>query len=292
MNRRTTILASLLLMLSTSVNGQIYAFHSDIQGVYWNPSLAGWGFAFDVQKGILFGAVYGYDNQGEPVFYTLISEKADGNAGLTFQGDAFLTRENGSATSDVGQFTLQFGRTGGQPALAINMETPSLTLEDFPLIRFAYAEVGSLGMLSGAEVRTWYGQAGDSQNQNGTSWSIGNTRTQVEGRETLDVLNDQGETGFAALVETPTITTYVIFFPINDSQALTYDFDLANARGGQGLRVVIDNQGTPVGDLETFASAVVQVDEASNKAGVNPVPVARRSEILTAFERYLELNGK
>lgn len=30
---------------------QIHAFHAEIQGIYWNPELNGWGFSFDVQKG-------------------------------------------------------------------------------------------------------------------------------------------------------------------------------------------------------------------------------------------------
>ena len=172
------------------------------------------------------------------------------------------------------------------------MDTPSLDLEDFPLNRFAFNELGSEGQLSGTQVRTWYGNAGDAQNQNGISWSIGNTRTQVQGRETVDILSDQGDSGFLGRVDTDTITTYVAFFPIDVSQSLTYDLDLVNARGGQGLRVVIDNQGTHVGGTETFASSVVAVDEASNKAGLEPVPSSRRGEILAAFEQSLELNGK
>ena len=93
----------LVALPASQSTAQIYAFHSEIQGIYWNPELAGWGFSFDVQKGILFGAVYGYDTAGEPVFYTLISEKADGNAGLTFTGDVFLTRANGTSTEAVGE---------------------------------------------------------------------------------------------------------------------------------------------------------------------------------------------
>ena len=108
------LLAVLLLLGSGSSSAQIYAFHSEIQGIYWNPSLQGWGFSFDVQKGILFGAVFGYDNAGDPTFYTLISNKADGNAGLDFNGTVFQTSENGASTESVGTFELSFGRNPGR----------------------------------------------------------------------------------------------------------------------------------------------------------------------------------
>ena len=118
--------------------------------------------------------------------------------------------------------------------------------------------------------------------QNGTNWSFSNDRTLVNGQVTIDVVDDQGASGFAALTETETITTYVVFFPNAGAQTLTFDYDLLNGRGGQGVRLVIDDQGNSVAEVNTFSSAIVGVDELSNKEGFEPVSVARRAEILAA----------
>ncbi len=272
--------------------GQVHAFHAEIQGIYWNPELNGWGFSFDVQKGILFGAVFGYDSAGEPTFYTLISERNDGNAGLTFSGDVFQTTANGTASEDVGDFDLQFGRNGGQPALAIDMSSPSLQLDDFVLVRFSYAETDRLGVLGGAQIRTWLGSLSDPADQTGATWFVTENRSTIDAQPTIDLIDDSGTAGFAALVQTETITTYVVFFPIDATQTLTFDFDLLNNRGGQGVRLVLDEQGNVVGDPGGFASAVVAVDAPASKAQFDPVPAVRRAEIIAAFTRYLEVSGR
>ncbi len=282
-------LALLAVLGASPAQAQIYAFHSEIQGIYWNPELPGWGFSFDVQKGTLFGAVYGYDNQGDATFYTLISAKADGNNGLDFAGDIFQTNEGGSSTENVGTFQAGFGRNSGQPALSLTMDTPSLDLNDFLLVRFIYAEADDVGLLSGTQVRTWFGTSADTFDQNGTAWSFANTRQQVDGANTVDVLDDAGNAGFALLSEAG---TYAVFFPLANNQTLTYDFDLLNDRGGQGISFTMDDNGNMVGDFRTMAANVVALDESSTKEGLVPLDLATRRSILASYGQFLLNNPR
>ncbi len=287
--KNITALALFALLSCSPVHGQIYAFHSEIQGIYWNPELTGWGFSFDVQKGVLFGAVYGYDNQGDATFYTLISEQPDDNNDLGFTGDVFLTNGNGTSTESVGTFAAGFGRNSGQPALSLTMDTPSLDLDDFLLIRFVFAEADEIGLLSGTQVRTWFGTADDTFDQNGTAWSFTNDRQLVDGANTIDVLDDAGNAGFALLTEAG---TYAVFFPQGDGQTLTYDFDLLNDRGGQGISFTFDQQGNVVGEFRTMAANVVALDAASTKAGLIPLDLETRRAILGSYDQFLVNNPR
>ncbi|MEM9529689.1 MAG: hypothetical protein AAGA23_02095 [Pseudomonadota bacterium] len=286
---RKTLLAALLIVFTPMGVAQTYHFHADIQGIYWNPELAGWGFSFDVQKGVLFGAVYGYDDGGEPTFYTLISEQATLGDNLDFSGQLFVTRANGSDTNAAGTFSASFGRNNGQPALRITMQSPSLNLDDFVLIRFAYAEADRVSVLSGAQVKVWFGDQDNGQNQSGDSWIFSNNRGQVDGQVTVDVADSNGNIGFSLLSESG---TYAVFFPQSGGNTLTYDFDLLNSRGGQGIRFVFDDAGAAVGAVLNTAAIVVALDESSTKAPQTGLSVAAKRSILNAYATYRQSNPR
>lgn len=279
-----------VLVLSAPVSlAQTYHFHADIQGIYWNPELAGWGFSFDVQKGVLFGAVYGYDAAGEPTFYTLISEQATLGDNLDFTGQLFVTRANGSDTNAAGSFSASFGRNSGQPALSLTLQSPSLDLDEFLLIRFAYAEADRVSVLSGAQVKVWFGDQDNGENQNGDSWIFSNSRGQVDGQVTVDVADSAGNVGFALLGEAG---TYAVFIPQPNSNTLTYDFDLLNSRGGQGIRFVFDEAGAAVGTTLNTAAIVVALDETSTKAPATGLAAAAKRSILNAYATYRTQNPR
>jgi len=129
---------------------ETYINHAWVDGVYWNQNeLPGWGFFVDAQEETMFGAIYGYTN-GAPTFITLqgnlISEDP-----LRYRGDVFSVTNNGSSTTDVGDFTWEVFIVEASPAARLTISSDILNKSDLSLIRFSYVEDDKVDMFTAAD---------------------------------------------------------------------------------------------------------------------------------------------
>ena len=152
--RKVLLLGFLVLhtMAFSQEQEAFYETHPQLLGTFFTPDQPGWGWSSDIQRGILFSAIFGYDAAGENRFLTMTSDPASPQSPFTFTGSVFLTTNNGSTNQNVGNFTWNFGSSGGQPAAQLSMESPYLTLDQQLLVRFGYVDADQLSVLSGRYV--------------------------------------------------------------------------------------------------------------------------------------------
>jgi hypothetical protein len=122
--------------------------HAFVEGVYWNPEdLPGWGFFTDIQENLFFGAVYGYLD-GESTFITLQGSLAS-SFPMSYQGDAFFITDDGTTSTDVGDFNWMVGDTHASPSALLTLSSNILNVTDLDLVRFSYAESDEVDVMTG-----------------------------------------------------------------------------------------------------------------------------------------------
>ncbi|MEM9303751.1 MAG: hypothetical protein AAGE01_16645 [Pseudomonadota bacterium] len=144
--------ALILLLAAPLATAQSYVFHDQFKGIYATPELPGWGFAADIQKGILFVAVFGYDESGDEAFLTFISDKVPTDNIFSFAGAVFLTDSNGTRTEQVGTFTWNTIAIDGQPGASINVDSPFLEASNLRISRFGFVEDDPLDVMEGKTI--------------------------------------------------------------------------------------------------------------------------------------------
>ncbi len=261
--RLFSLLLLTIALLSNPAKAQQIEFHNDLQGVYWNPTITGWGFAMDFQKGILFGAIYGYNNDGTPVFYTIISAAPEPEGATTFTGDVFQTTDNGTTTTDVGDFEITFGSLAGQPGAALTMTTPSRDFDEVSIERFIYGEPERLAVMSNTQAFTYFGNPMTGADEDGKAWTFTSDFVSAQGIRTLDAFDALGNPGFAYFDATS--NQFLVIFPAANNGAEYFEYNLTNNRGGRGIRGLIDSSGEFVGDPLNMASMFVANDPLQAK---------------------------
>ena len=123
--------------------------HAFVQGVYWNPEeFPGWGFFVDIQEDTLFAAIFGY--MGSDSTFITLQGTRDSTDPLIFQGDVIFVTGGGSTPSDVGNFTWTIADHEASPAAILTITSNILNVSNLDLVRFSYAEIDKVDMLTGA----------------------------------------------------------------------------------------------------------------------------------------------
>lgn len=135
---RFLIVTASLIVLFVSPTAKAFTIEkttapvADMSGLWWNASESGWGLTLTQQFDIIFAAIYTYDSNGNPMWYTALCQiSADSCTGNIYQaigGKAPTVAWNGTAVteSSVGPMTFTFSDMNtGTMSFSINGVTGS-----------------------------------------------------------------------------------------------------------------------------------------------------------------------
>ncbi len=277
--------AAILLTIATDSRSQDNSFgdainateitHQFNQGIFWNPAvLPGWGFAIDVQKDILFGAIYGYDSNGDAVFITLIGTKTNSRP-VRFAGDVFITNDDGNSTQDIGSFNLAAFIVSGQIGAEIDISSTILSRQDLVLQRFQYAEADPLDVFAGGD---WFIVRNPASSTFSDTYNISQSRFESNnGTPNTTVFSEEdGRQGALAYFTDDFV--YGMLVEFNDTTDVFYMIAGTNATMF-GRYWLLDDGESPVGAGSHFRAVADNTQSGpSGKGAVNSLLTDQKRE--------------
>jgi hypothetical protein len=244
--------------------------HAYVQGVYWNPGdLPGWGFFVDIQEDTMFGAIYGY--MGSDSTFITLEGTRNSTEPLVYQGDVFFVTDGGSSISDVGNFTWSVAVAGASPAAFLTITSNILDVTNLGLVRFSYAEIDKVDMLTGAD---WNIVRRVSGVTFGDHYALIDMRIVEDGITYAGVVdntddNKTGVVGYLPAEETDEGDFYAMLVEFDSDTDAFYMFFATNT-DMYGRYWLLDTDEEPTGDGSHFRGAVdtlQTIDTTNSESG-------------------------
>ena len=283
------------------LSGSGYVFNQVIPGIYTLDGAPGWGIAIDVQKGVLFWALYGYDSDRAAAssydhsadFLTGISDKQTATQARNFEyaGSIFRTDAPGflqqPSAENVGSFTMSLRKCNGQPCWDFAFESDIAACESpCTLRRFGYLDADPLSIASGAIFAFQVTNVDFIFDQAGGQVIFGNERLVVSGQTAIEVATLNPNTiGLFFLEESSQNYVLLLANRVSDL-GIVATIPLATHNDHVGTMQATDADLNPTGLTGNYIATNFSVDASSAKAKLSqarfPSP-AEAQELMYSF---------